>query len=886
MKTKQGFKTIYFSDYPKTSSKERNLTLAFGKRYQKVYDLVRKLSSTEMKELIGSASYGDIVSESVREDLPINTLCLRKIRKALNDTKSSGQHVFDPISATFREGGKDPYVRWYPYLEGYSISFVKEIIRRFSPDAKKILDPFAGTGTTAFAASENGVLSMFCEINPVLQHITQTKIRARMLKKDKRIALSESLLEIENKISELGSKPKDEDLRRSYKDTFFKSRFFRDVVFEDILRLRSWVDEINIHNQLLADLFSVAVVSCLVPVSNMKRAGDLRYKTEKELRKERQDLSACLSEKIKSISSDLLLETESLNPEPFFICDSAQNLGNIPNQKIDTVITSPPYVNGTNYFRNTKLELWFLRCLNESKDLTRFRSTSLTAGINDVTSANSSKSDNAAVRKIVKELESVAYDMRIPKMIDSYFAELTSIFQSIQKHLRKGAVLAIDIGDSEYCGVHVPVDELLAGCLGEIGFSSQETIVLRERQSRSGRKLKQVLQIYSYDRSRKRSSLTKETGGFWSNSWIKFKNDLPHQMTPYSKRNWGNNRHSLCSYMGKLKPSIAHHLVDAFVPEDGRILDPFAGVGTIPFEASLKGMASYGFDISPAAVAISKAKIANPSRKDCMSIIKKLSRYIHTNEPSALEVKEVKNLGFNGKIETYFEKNTMKEVILARRFFQNNPPTSSAENFILAALLHILHGNRPYALSRRSHPITPYKPQGEFEYKSLINKLTEKVERSLSVELPSEFKEGHIYLQDATTWWPREIENLDAIITSPPFFDSTRFHVANWMRLWFSGWSKDDFASRPQGFVDDRQKVGFSVYEPIFRQSRERLKKNGVLVLHLGKSNKCDMAEVLQHLGKKWFRKSDLLNESVAHCESHGIKDKGTVTSHQYLVLH
>jgi hypothetical protein len=28
------------------------------------------------------------------------------------------------------------------------------------------------------------------------------------------------------------------------------------------------------------------------------------------------------------------------------------------------------------------------------------------------------------------------------------------------------------------------------------------------------------------------------------------------------------------------------------------------------------------------------------------------------------------------------------------------------------------------------------------------------------------------------------------------------------------------------------------------------------------------------------------LDESVEHCETHGITDKGTVTSHQYLVLY
>ncbi|MEN8676482.1 MAG: hypothetical protein ABF298_03760, partial [Alteriqipengyuania sp.] len=47
---------------------------------------------------------------------------------------------------------------------------------------------------------------------------------------------------------------------------------------------------------------------------------------------------------------------------------------------------------------------------------------------------------------------------------------------------------------------------------------------------------------------------------------------------------------------------------------------------------------------------------------------------------------------------------------------------------------------------------------------------------------------------------------------------------------------------QPKSFVDERQKIDFAIYEPIFRQAKERMKKDGAFVLHLGKSNKCDMA--------------------------------------------
>jgi hypothetical protein len=204
---------------------------------------------------------------------------------------------------------------------------------------------------------------------------------------------------------------------------------------------------------------------------------------------------------------------------------------------------------------------------------------------------------------------------------------------------------------------------------------------------------------------------------------------------------------------------------------------------------------------------------------------------------------------------------------------------------VVASLLHILHGNRPYALSRRSHPIVPYAPTGEFVYKSLIKNLKEKLNRTISKELPINFKNGKIFNQDTTLIWPQGINNLDAIITSPPFFDSTRFYLANWIRIWFSGWSEKDFKYQINSFIEEKQKKDFGIYESVFRQAKERLKKDGVCVLHLGKSVKCDMAKELQKVSKRWFKIADLFDESVEHCESHGIRDKGTVTSHQYLVL-
>jgi hypothetical protein len=109
--------------------------------------------------------------------------------------------------------------------------------------------------------------------------------------------------------------------------------------------------------------------------------------------------------------------------------------------------------------------------------------------------------------------------------------------------------------------------------------------------------------------------------------------------------------------------------------------------------------------------------------------------------------------------------------------------------------------------------------------------------------------------------------------------------MTNWMRFWFSGWERDDFNVKPVDYVETRQKTNLDVYRNFFAAARERLRDGGLLVLHLGDSKKCDMGAELAKRVEPWFNVADCFTESVEHCESHGIRDKGTVTGHTYLVL-
>ncbi len=886
---KQFYKAVYFSDYPSKGTKDKSVTLAFSEPEEPYFSKVKDLTTQEIKDLIGIQTYKQLSLFAEKQERSINQVVKRLIKQKL-----PGINQVDGINAkdvTFVKSKDIPFQRWYPYIEGYSPDFVKSLIKNYGISDTLIYEPFAGTGTTLLAADKLGLSTVYSEVNPLLQFLIRTKIKVLEATGAQRRKLAKSLKDIQkNILKSIDKFEEDKSLKESYKSLFADKKYFPNETLGQVLKLRSYIDILKLEDELLANALTVAVLSCLLPVSYLKKVGDVRFKTAKEIEKDLKLFSDILPEKIDNIAEDVVNLNFSLKRKPELILSNAKNIGRINSLKIGAIITSPPYLNGTNYFRNTKIELWFLRFLQYKNDLRFFRDQALTSGINDVkkeyayVNGLDIASKSSLLKSTLVELNKNAYDSRIPIMAKSYFKEMYKVFNDVKPHLTPNAKILIDIGDSIFSGVHIYTDDILIELLEGLGYKLIDKKLLRKRRSRNQEILSQSLLAFEYI-YKDTPFKNEKVYSFWKKNWKHFKAEIPHQHAPYSSRNWGHKSHSLCSYQGKLKPAIAHHLVKTFVPEKGSVLDPFSGVGTIPFEAALAGKTSFGIDISLPAYYISYAKVNSPIASECYSYIDSLDKFINENKCTKREIDEVQNFGFNKKLSEYYEENTLKEILLARRFVKENYPTTPSEMLVVASLLHILHGNRPYALSRRSHPIVPYAPTGEFIYKNLIEKLTEKAKRVINEDLPLNFKNGKIFNQDSTIIWPQEINNLDAIITSPPFFDSTRFYLANWIRIWFTGWSEIDFKYQPKSFIDERQKIDFNIYESIFRQAKERLKKDGVCVLHLGKSKKCDMAKELKKVSKHWFKTADLFDESVAHCESHGIRDKGTVTSHQYLVL-
>ena len=846
---------------------------------------MKNIGSSDLRAILVK-NYKELGIDAIKQGKPISNIALNTIQKhfaTLTDNKQLALFSPDKEPSLGRHGTFSPnhiesIHRWYPYIEGFSSTFIESILNKWSPLAETIYDPFAGTGTTLTTSLLRGMSPYYSEVNPFMRLVIRSKTNNLKLVSRRKKALSKYLLGlIEFARNNEVSLSKAEELSDS---AFVGKPYFRTRPLIELLSLKQAIEDYKSNSSLYPEYAKLILGAIAVKSSNMKRAADLRYRSEKERVKDDYCAYKQFEKKINQVISDIDPNFGQLNSTKL-VSDSCLKVDAKFKEIIDVVITSPPYLNGTNYFRNTKLELWLANFIKTEKELKYYRREALAAGINGISKDGRRPKLFDFVEPTAKELDKVAYDKRIPELIRRYSSDTELWLNNCFLLMKEGARLIVDIGDSRFAGVHVKTDEIILTIAKEIGFKLLDIELVRSRTSKDGVKLKQVLLVFEkFPREETKNTNTKTD---LLKKAKNFEGNLPYKVGEYAKRNWGAPLHSLCSYQGKLKPALAHFLVKEFSNKGDIILDPLSGAGTIPLECMLQGRQAISNDIQELGYILSLAKVSMANPKAVLKTLSKIISYIEKNK-ELVDVNAYNNFGFNGKIPEYFHPETLKELLAARSYLKENPCNDTDCAIVYSCLFHILHGNRPYALSRRSHPVTPFKPQGEFEYRALSTRLTSKVMRSLENTSDSELKlKGKAYLGSFDDLCISK--KVDAIITSPPFAASTRFYSSNWMRLWMAGWEPDDFKELKKEFIETRQKESFTVYSDFFKKCDAWLKPKGHIILHLGKSKSIDMADEIEKLLPKNFSTVFRFNESVAKAQKFGISDQGATTDHQFLFI-
>lgn len=260
-----------------------------------------------------------------------------------------------------------------PYIGKMKSTMARALILASSSPGDTIFDPFAGSGIVALESliSSRGVVC--CDINPYAVVLTKAKLFPPLNLKNA-IDLAEKYIHLST--NELAGV----DLNKvpEWVLSFFHPTTLKEVIA--LVRVLRRYDQ----NFLLA---------CLLGILHHQRPGFLSYpashaipylRTKKFPREEYPQLyeyralKPRLMRKIERVYKRFPQIDQSLHRDCYLQDISDLNL---PENSIDAVITSPPYMNALDYVRDNRLRLWFLgygdkATLNkgESMNLVKFES--------------------------------------------------------------------------------------------------------------------------------------------------------------------------------------------------------------------------------------------------------------------------------------------------------------------------------------------------------------------------------------------------------------------------------------------------------------------------------------------------------------------------------
>jgi hypothetical protein len=289
--------------------------------------------------------------------------------------------------------------------------------------------------------------------------------------------------------------------------------------------------------------------------------------------------------------------------------------------------------------------------------------------------------------------------------------------------------------------------------------------------------------------------------------------------------------HQLSPYIGKIKSSIAGELVEKYSRPGDLVVDPFAGAGTIPFEAVVRNRRALAADISPYARILSIAKLSPPRSLDAA---------LHAADSCFLEAAKLPLPDLRSVprwVRKFFHPQTAREVIRFAGIVRR-----PGNEFLMSCFLGILHHQRPGFLSYPSSHLVPYLrdkkyPPSKFpemyEYRALRPRLVAKIQRTWKRFLQPP--------QNAATFEQTAVNDLvlpnqfGALITSPPYMNALDYGRDNRLRLWFID---PALAAPVDNDVTQRRKAFSEAIQSLAKKAQDGLRSFGYCVFIVGEELK------------------------------------------------
>lgn len=290
--------------------------------------------------------------------------------------------------------------------------------------------------------------------------------------------------------------------------------------------------------------------------------------------------------------------------------------------------------------------------------------------------------------------------------------------------------------------------------------------------------------------------------------------------------------HQLSPYIGKIKSSIAADLVERYSVLGDLVVDPFAGAGTIPFEAATRGRRALAADISPYARILAQAKLAPPASLGAAQALAE-EALAESERPALPDSREVP-----AWVRRFYHPKTLREALRFAAVCRR-----PGNEFLMACFLGILHHQRPGFLSYPSSHLVPYLRTSKYPrcrfpemyaYRPLRPRLLAKVRRSYRRFTMPRQRAVHPFRQSPVEQLalPRR---FGALITSPPYMNALDYGRDNRLRLWFIDPS---LAEPVDNGVTRRRQAFVAAMTSLARKIEQGLKPKGYCVYIVGEAIK------------------------------------------------